>query len=193
MTRVRSPEHREQLKKLAAMANFMDDLPSDKLTMPQWAAADATEHSCGTAGCFAGWTATVHAREGWRFVPSCFGDRPRYPVLPGRFDERGSYEDHPSTVSVADFFGITRAEAHALTGGAACHCLPPQFLALQTPRDVARRIRAVVRYYDPTLLDEPATVEPPAPYPPVGEYDADFEGARAVTVKFVGRGNPAKP
>lgn len=52
---------------LNQMANFMDDLPSDRLHMPMWCGLDSTATTCGSAGCFAGWTVTRYARMGWIF------------------------------------------------------------------------------------------------------------------------------
>jgi hypothetical protein len=144
MNRVRSPEHREQLKKLAGMANFMEDLPRDKCTMGDWSAPDHTATSCGSAGCLAGWAATVHKTE-WEFSPGGF------PRLRGPAFRHGVVAR-----SFAEFFGVTTYEADALTCGEGCPeaGLECEDLEQMTPRDVARRIRAVVASYDPSLLDE---------------------------------------
>jgi hypothetical protein len=141
-----------QLRKLAALANFLDDLPHRRFYMPGWVSEDATATSCGTAGCACGWAATVYAGEGWIIDDGvvCFGRR--YGAL-----------------AFAGFFGIDFKLAYWITIGFDRH--GPKFpgyveefniekSADITPSMAAKRIRDVVLMYDPTgqYLDEPAPV-----------------------------------
>lgn len=142
---------REQLVLLAQTANFIEDLPHDKFHMPGWSSFNATEYSCGTAGCFAGWAATLHIKRGWSFlwgVPS--------------------YGHEVGAQAIADFFGITATEATWLSthlGGMNRSALCEGMLTyLQehglsrekdiTPRHAAKRARDIIRLYDPSVLDE---------------------------------------
>jgi hypothetical protein len=153
---------RTKLLKLARLANFLDDLPHDRFHMPRWATyEECTETSCGTAGCAAGWAATVFSREGWRFadaIPLCgvWADNRMTPV---RFN--------PAIYSFAWFFGVHLEHARWITAGFTNQPYDideplPGYLAVYgltnpkdiTPRHAADRIRKVIAKYDATILAE---------------------------------------
>lgn len=167
-----APAHRECLLKLARLANFLDDLPSDKFYIPTWCSHDYTATSCGTAGCIAGWAATVYSKEGWGFDKAGFSDGPTfardgmvmsiprlnlvptpYVVIP----EAGGSVVRWGTEAFAIFFGISKKEAAAL-------CVPsfwtdadyaayPRFGEI-TPREAAAKTRKLIATYDPSILIE---------------------------------------
>jgi hypothetical protein len=156
-------EHREKLLKLVRLANFLDDLPHDRFYMPHWASRDFTTTSCGTAGCAAGWAATIYNKdwvfnmiEGWPFLRNSCNTRTLL---------------HPSIVDFADYFGITIGDAAYITSFLNNACvflrhennIRPDRLPYTkkynlfvsediTPRHAADRIREVVAEYDPELL-----------------------------------------
>ena len=94
---------KDQLRKLAALANFLEDLPSERFHMPRWADDDATDTSCGTAACACGWAATIYAREGWSFYS--FHDHARVPC----------YQNAPNQAGFSEFFGIGAEMANWIT------------------------------------------------------------------------------
>lgn len=83
---------------LNQLANFLDDLPSDKFHMPRWCSSDSTEKSCGTAGCACGWAATIFHNQGW----SIRG------ILPW-------YNEQPGWMGFAEFFEIETRHALWIT------------------------------------------------------------------------------
>lgn len=141
-------------RKLAQLANFLDDLPHDKFHMPVWASDDATEYSCGTAGCACGWAATIFHKEGWHF-------KKWFPPKDDKTLYIPAYKDNDTgTDSFASFFEIDQRHAYYITcnlaGGTDCYIekynLPnPDCI---TPRHAADRIREVLRQYDPRVLEE---------------------------------------
>lgn len=125
---------------LNTLANYCDDLPSDRMFMPAWCSPDATETSCGTAGCAGGIAVNLFHREGLRLGLG-----------------RLRYGDHCGSSAFAEFFGIPYPEAHWITvclegpgpmregDSAYCeeyHLAAPEDIA---PRHVADRIRKVIR------------------------------------------------
>lgn len=138
---ITDPIHREQLRKLGRLANFLDDLPHDKFHMPQWASKDATEDSCGTAGCAGGWAATIYKKEGWRFVGA---------------DHEIQFKGFSGYVAFAKFFGLNDNDAYAITIHLSGYVLEHNLKSVNdiTPRHAADRIRKVIRKYDVTILNE---------------------------------------
>lgn len=149
-------QQRDRWLKLAQLANFLDDLPHDKFHMPEWASENATEQSCGTAGCACGWAATVYKND-WTFVTPNTWARPAL-----RTDTDGAIEPQDA---FAEYFGIDDEDADWIT----CIIEPeegnkefPSYCdeyalddgALVTPRHAADRIRKVLAKYDPTVLEE---------------------------------------
>jgi hypothetical protein len=140
-----------QLRKLAALANFLDDLPHRRFHMPRWVSEDATATRCGTAGCACGWAATVYAGEGWIIDDGLVWFDRRHGVL-----------------AFARFFGIDYTLAYWITNGfgnlvTGIPGYRDEFNVEDkdiTPAMAAKRIRDVVLMYDPTgqYLDEPAPV-----------------------------------
>lgn len=148
--------NRDKLRKLRTLANFLDDLPHDKFHMPTWASPDATDESCGTAGCAAGWAATIFHKEGCSFsygIP-IFSNRATYPT---------------SCLGIvkgfAEFFGISSDDANWITcdlrvawnkKGWPSYCdeYGLSNAKLITPRHAADRIRNVIKRLAPELLTE---------------------------------------
>lgn len=137
----------EQLTKLRTLANFLDDLPHDKFHMPQWASPDASEDACGTAGCAAGWAATVFKKEGWSFAKGSNWTMVQWNNLRGSF-------------AFGAFFGLDRYEARWITTDFVSYLeefgVPADDI---TPRMAAKRIRDVIEMYDPSMLEEQTVVE----------------------------------
>lgn len=110
------PAASEPHRKLAALANFLDDLPHDRFHMPAWGSDDAAETSCGTAGCACGWAATVynlacaaditprHAADRIRKVLAC--------IDPEALEARGAPEYKPGPCVAAG--GEKRGVANAI-------------------------------------------------------------------------------
>ncbi len=148
----------EKLKKLVQLANFLDDLPHSKFHMPCWASDDATENSCGTAGCAAGWAATIFHKEGWSIDGRCvyfdkfygevafsefFGISITESIYITKFLDNSVhnfYMPNPSLVSYAEEFNLKSADDI-------------------TPAMAAIRIRRVVAEYDPSLLEDKTVPE----------------------------------
>jgi len=142
--------------------------------MPEWASKDATETSCGSAGCACGWAATVFNREGWSL--SKLG----IPLAPSEYESeeveltvknRGKFHHIPGpAVSFAVFFGISIEDSIDITcnldslasafpfGGLVdkpCYLkeygVSPRNI---TPMMAADRIRKILRTIDPEALEE---------------------------------------
>jgi len=136
------PPHFDKLNQLA---NFIDDLPSDHFHMPTWVSDDATEKSCGTAGCACGWAATIFQKEGFKL------ERFRKTLVP---EFGGFWADE----AFAAFFSIPYALADWITTAIQCGRSSKRFghlpsyceeynLARQsgvTPRHAADRIRRAI-------------------------------------------------
>lgn len=170
----------EQWKKLAQLANFLDDLPHSKFHMPKWCSPNATAYSCGTAGCAAGWAATIFNKEGWQCHP------PHPLSLSDKYNRYGSIVlriPNSTTILIgaeafAVFFGISTGQACFITGYFLVdqyeHYIVPdddrEYLDKHksykeefgvepddiTPSMAAKRIRDVIRECDPTVLEEPS-------------------------------------
>ncbi len=154
-------------QRLLALANFLDDLPSDRFHMPAWVSLDATEHSCGTAGCACGWAATLFQKEGFILRSESYrGTLIFYPAL-----NDGKEKVQVPERIFAEFFGITREFAYAITSafqGDVYGYLDNQFIMQSyynfygtkpdgsdiTPRHAADRIRKVLAIVDPDVLKE---------------------------------------
>ncbi len=93
----------ERHRNLRTLMNFISDLPHDKFHMPNWCGHGATNTSCGTAGCAAGWAISLFHKKGLILSPYV-------PVLVGT-DARGSE-------AFAEFFGIPFGAACAITQAA---------------------------------------------------------------------------
>lgn len=155
-----TPDHREKLLKLVRLANFLDDLPHDRFHMPFWSSRGATRYSCGTAGCAAGWAATIFSKD-WEFYLGA----PLLQRVPRRKSDMHTCPDF------AAYFGIREDEAHAIALGMTCDFggfvsyiaeygiwdgredMNDAALRI-TPRHAADRIRKVVARYDPALLED---------------------------------------
>lgn len=152
---------------LARLANFLDDLPHDRFHMPAWCSIDATERSCGTAGCAAGWAATIYARIGWDITP------PEEGLSFGQV----MYDGKEGADAFAAFFALRIEESTWITGhldafSAAWgidlpshmptytreHCL--KSAKDITPRHAAKRIRDVLARVDPDALAIAADSKP---------------------------------
>jgi hypothetical protein len=149
---------KQKLQKLVQLANFLDDLPHSKFHMPHWASEDATKSSCGTAGCAAGWAATIFHKEGWsilnRFVyfndfygefafSEFFGISITESIYITKFLDKFIHHYHmpnPSLVSYVEEFDLKSADDI-------------------TPAMAAIRIRKVVAGYDPSLLEDKTVPE----------------------------------
>lgn len=154
---------------LRELMNFLQDLPSSKFHMPDWADAEtATETHCGTAGCAFGWGVSIHHRFGLSFSRNRLG----YP-LPYLSDARGQPLARYSAFSY--FYGVSWDQAFYVTsahmgdpfvtrgdsGDPSPRYLIPyaaQF-NLKSSRDItpamaASRIREVLSNVDPSILDE---------------------------------------
>lgn len=151
---------------LARMANFMDDLPSDRHVQGRWTADDATDTSCGTAGCFAGWTATVHGKHGWKFGRADSFGRP--PIFRDKTMRMTTQE------YVALFYAIPMDSAVELCHGR--YSFPGVGYRTPTPREVAARIREVLRRIDPAALDE---VDDPRPAEQAAQVSRTLATTRA--------------
>lgn len=173
-------DRRTKLKRLVTLANFLDDLPHSKFHMPTWVSPDATETSCGTAGCACGWAATIFNKLGWKILN-------KSPTVIYNIDgiEFGASQHH----GFARFFDISLSQAYYITSYLfgdkdvaqltfrgitrgwvgedlvyldtkvsykAKYRLASEYLI--TPQHAADRIREVIREIDPTLLDEPVEV-----------------------------------
>ncbi len=140
-------EQREKWRKLAALANFLDDLPHDRFHMPSWSDQNATDASCGTAACACGWAATVFRREGWSFNGGPFGSPSYTSPLGVRLTGRAAF---------ANFFGLSAPDSDHITCDfmAYYHDFGVRSEGI-TPRMAAARIREVLAKYDATVLDEP--------------------------------------
>lgn len=133
----------EAHRALAGLANFIEDLPHDRFTMPRWSADDATDTSCGTAGCAAGWAATKFADRGWRLADGVVS------FVTGLIPVWGGHRGH---VAFAEFFRIPSRSLEITD--------PMRYRGefgtiSPTPAQTAKRIRDVLREIDPGALDEP--------------------------------------
>jgi hypothetical protein len=149
---------KQKLQKLVQLANFLDDLPHSKFHMPCWTSDDATENSCGTAGCAAGWAATIFHKEGWSIL--------------NRFVY---FNDFYGEFAFSEFFGISITESIYITKflnkNTYDHSMPNPSLVSYieefnliseddiTPAMAAIRIRKVVAGYDPSLLEDKTVPE----------------------------------
>lgn len=135
---------RTQHRKLAALANFLDDLPHDRFHMPKWNDEDASEFHCGTAACACGWAGTVYIKEGWNFLR----DNGRW-IGP-------YYGNTNGTSAFSTFFCIPRFEAELITSGFQEYLRDFGVTGTGiTPRMAATRIREVLARVDPSALAEP--------------------------------------
>jgi hypothetical protein len=96
--RTKAEAHRD----LLTLRNFLLDLPHSKFHMPAWTAQDATEISCGTAGCAAGWAATIFHKKGWTLR--------RWPMA-GEMGWLPEYGKDQGSFAFATFFMIKDQEA----------------------------------------------------------------------------------
>jgi len=178
---------RVRLRKLNTLANFIEDLPSDKFFMPHWGSTkDATKITCGTAGCAAGWAVTLFHRRGLQMV---------FSTNEGAGTPCPTYRGFLGSQAFATYFGIKFDEAEWIvssleaptymllscgsgrstdyaTGDADDQLYQDEILPSYvdehdldstseiTSRMAARRIRQVLRVYDPSLLDEQIAVIP---------------------------------
>ncbi len=130
-------------RELNILANFMDDLPCDRMHMPQWASWDNTKTSCGSAGCAAGWAVTLFHREGFTFAG-------RWPL----------FGECVGSSAFAKFFEIPIEEAIAITGVMPRQNWPSYHdefgvsFGKVTPRMVAKRIRDVIRALGGTVVED---------------------------------------
>ena len=90
-------ERRERNLRLVQLHNFLLDLPHSRFHMPRWSSPDATEESCGTAGCAAGWAATKFHSLGFRLSSIA------HPFL-GKLP---SFDGFEGIYAFAWFFGLT--------------------------------------------------------------------------------------
>ena len=131
-------ERRERNLRLVQLHNFLLDLPHSRFHMPRWCSADATEESCGSAGCAAGWAATKFHYLGFRL------DSIQRPLF-GRFPE---FDGFQGTLAFAWFFGLTGDEAQKITNDFASYIrdygVQPEHL---TPAMVADRIARILSNY----------------------------------------------
>lgn len=140
----------EAHRALAGLANFIEDLPHSRFTMPQWSDyTDRTERSCGTAGCACGWAATVHAARGWYFVLPKVNVYATAPI----------WNHRCGCDAFAAFFQLDPADAELIT-------MPAKYdeefgTSRPTPVQTAKRIRDVLRRIDPAALDEPTACAVP--------------------------------
>lgn len=139
-------------RELNMLANFMDDLPSDRLHMPQFAdPSDSTKTHCGSAGCAAGWAVSLFHREGFTLTTPDF-----IPVFEGKHGSWG----------FAWFFDIPICEAGSIVySGGSSHI--PDYLEEfgvsfedVTPRMVAKRIRDVIRVLGGTVQEDVPVASP---------------------------------
>lgn len=166
---------------LAQLANFMDDLPSDKLHMPEWASASFTSTHCGTAGCAGGWAATLFHKHGLEIsfmkgpwykpviIYDCFIDENVKDIS----DRTPDSLDKPlfSAEAFSVFFGIPYLLGIHITSnlGTSYNINFPSYCEEHnlsestkiTPRHVAKRIRDVLQIIDPDALEEQG--KPPVP------------------------------
>lgn len=135
-----TPEHREKLRKLVTLANFLDDLPHRRFMQGQWSDTNATMDSCGTAACIAGWTATLF-RKDWFFLPPFYVPRLR---------------SHSALVpdSMSHYFGLALAEAKEMVSPVAFRDFCYTRGIEKSPQAAAQFIRSFIAKYDPTLLEE---------------------------------------
>ena len=164
-----------QLRKLAGLANFLDDLPSDRFHMPTWSAEDRTKDSCGSAGCACGWAATIY-RKDWVFdvygEPRLIKGQPYYcDALPNPVSYFAEYFgitkdesfwitlhlSHLRDLTVTDFgvnkIGLSYTEEHNLRRS-----------GLITPRHAADRIRKVIRRHCPEWVNDEPRMNPARPW-----------------------------
>lgn len=142
---------------LARFANRLDDLPHDKFHMPEYCAKDATEHSCGSAGCAAGWAATfysglgIHLKQTMKYV----GDTRYFPVFRGFFAHN----------AFAYFFAIPKEAGEEICTDFMGY---EERFGTKTTRDItpfhaAATIRGVLARIDPAALTEANTDTKPSP------------------------------
>lgn len=152
LTRIEGPQ-REKLKKLLSLANFLMDLPHSKFFMPAWSASDATDHSCGCAGCVAGWAATKF-KEDWAFAPyNSFDVFGRIPLLQGRLHQKVIGLHTGVIYHFAEYFGISTEHAEQITSRPLFYDV--KSLVDVTPQMAGERIkRLIAENYDPSILEE---------------------------------------
>lgn len=139
---------REAHRDLAALANFLDDLPSDRFHMPEWSDKDATAVSCGTAACACGWAATIFQHKGFMFFYSA-----------GKFTP--CYRDRMGEHAFAKFFSLGADDAALITWDFYAYrrdygVWPSKI----TPGIAAARIREVLARVDPSALVEVGATKP---------------------------------
>ncbi len=118
-------------KRLIELADFIEKLPPEKLTMEQWGNPQtATVTSCGTSGCVAGWAATKFHDKGFQLKVNAFNVcgqtiKVAYPILYLKdaivYDEDAPKDDQEvmpeDEEAFAEFFGIPKSYATAIVFG----------------------------------------------------------------------------
>ena len=133
---------------LLGLANFLDDLPHSKFHIPQWTSQDATEHSCGTAGCVAGWAATIYQKYGYEL---------KYSEAVKKFIP---YYHTWGFYSFAKFFDINGQDALNLTSNKNFYQTnyDVNFHDV-TPQIAAQAIRDLLKSINPDILKEEQAVK----------------------------------
>lgn len=139
--------------KLRELAKFMSVLNPRNLDMGMWCADNATEESCGWAGCVAGWAATLFHKEG--YILHRFTDNMTLPVL--RMKERMQFSPLDA---FALFFGLPTAFSYAIIAGTQTEAYS-DWDGNRLPYTAAPIARTIPSYFTEFDLNRRADITPP--------------------------------